>query len=54
MTTAENIIKSINDNRQELIRMIEAAYLSGFEPSSDSLTSDELFEEAEKFLLNIQ
>ena len=30
--------------------LIEAAYLSGFEPSSDSLTPDELFEEAQGFL----
>lgn len=34
--------------------MIEAAYLSGFEPSSESLTPDELFEEAEAYLTNIQ
>ena len=34
--------------------IIEAAYLSGFEPSSESLPLDELFEEAEKFLSNIQ
>ena len=34
--------------------MLEAAYLSGFEPSSDSLTPDELFEEAEAYLTNIQ
>ena len=34
--------------------LIEAAYLSGFEPSSDSLTPDELFEEAQAFLMNIQ
>ncbi len=34
--------------------IIEAAYLSGFEPSSENLTPDELFEEAEKFLSNIQ
>lgn len=34
--------------------MIEAAYLSGFEPSTDSLTPDELFNEAEAFLTNIQ
>jgi len=34
--------------------MIEAAYLSGFEPSSESLTPDELFEEAEKYLAIIQ
>lgn len=34
--------------------MIEAAYLSGFEPSSDSLNPEELFEEAQGFLTNIQ
>lgn len=34
--------------------MIEAAYLSGFEPSSESLTPDELFEEAEAYLAIIQ
>ena len=34
--------------------IIEAAYLSGFEPSSESLTPDELFEEAEKYLVIIQ
>lgn len=34
--------------------IIEGAYFSGFEPSSDSLTPDELFEEAEAFLTNIQ
>jgi hypothetical protein len=33
--------------------IIEAAYLSGFEPSSESLTPDELFEESEKFLITI-
>lgn len=34
--------------------MIEAAYLSGFEPSTESLNPDELFEEAQAFLMNIQ
>lgn len=34
--------------------LIEAAYLSGFEPSSDCQNPDELFEEARKFLMNIQ
>lgn len=34
--------------------IIEAAYFSGFEPSSDSLTPDEIFQEAESYLINIQ
>lgn len=34
--------------------IIEAAYLSGFEPSSDELSADELAEEAQNFLTNIQ
>lgn len=34
--------------------VIEAAYLSGFEPSSDELSAEELAEEAHKFLTNIQ
>ncbi len=32
--------------------LIEAAYLAGFEPSDDNLTSDALFTEAQNFLCN--
>lgn len=31
-------------------QIIEAAYLAGFEPSSDDLTEDALYEEAVQFL----
>lgn len=34
--------------------IIEAAYLSGFEPSSDSLAPDELFMDTEAFLTSCQ
>lgn len=30
--------------------IIEGAYLAGFEPSTDNLTTDELLAEAEEFL----
>lgn len=33
--------------------IIDGAYLYGFEPSSESLTPDELFEEAQEYLTNI-
>lgn len=33
--------------------IIEAAYLSGFEPSSDDLSADELAEEAQNYLTTI-
>ena len=42
--------KTMNDRNAT----IEAAYLSGFEPSTDSLTADELFNEAEAYLAHIQ
>ncbi len=35
-------------------RIIEGAYLAGFEPSSDSLSSAQLLAEAENFLFNEQ
>lgn len=31
--------------------IIEAAYLAGFEPSSDDLTAEALFREAEDYLI---
>jgi len=34
------------------IQIIEAAYLAGFEPSSDDLTGEALFIEAREFLLS--
>jgi len=34
-----------------MTQIIEAAYLTGFEPSSDNLSTEALFEEAEKFLI---
>lgn len=34
--------------------IIEGAYLAGFEPSTDDLTGEQLFEEAENYLFNIQ
>lgn len=37
----------------EMISVIEGAYLSGFEPSSDTITGSALYEEAEDFLYNI-
>lgn len=36
-----------------MAQTIEAAYLSGFEPSSDSLTSEELYSEALSFLTDL-
>lgn len=33
--------------------MIEAAYLSGFEPSEDNLTGEDLLKEANDFLFTI-
>lgn len=33
------------------IEIIEGAYLTGFEPSTDNLTADELLTEAEEFLM---
>ena len=33
-------------------RIIEAAYMAGFEPSSDNLTTEELFNEAQAYLTN--
>ena len=33
------------------IEIIEGAYLTGFEPSTDNLTTDELLTEAEEFLM---
>lgn len=34
--------------------IIEAAYLTGFEPSAEDLTEAALFEEAQAYLTNIQ
>lgn len=34
--------------------IIEGAYLAGFEPSSDSLSSAQLLQEAQDFLFNEQ
>lgn len=34
-----------------MTQIIEAAYLSGFEPSSDDLTTEALFAEAEAYLM---
>lgn len=34
--------------------IIEAAYLSGFEPSADDLTEERLLEEAENFLNDLK
>ena len=33
-----------------MTQIIEAAYLSGFEPSSDNLSTEEIYEQAEKYL----
>ncbi|MCZ2695079.1 hypothetical protein O1364_03790 [Bacteroides fragilis] len=33
-------------------QIIEAAFLSGFEPSSDDLSSEELGQEAQEYLTN--
>lgn len=33
------------------VEIIEGAYLTGFEPSTDNLTADELLTEAEEFLM---
>lgn len=34
-----------------MAQIIEAAYLSGFEPSSDNLSTEDLFEEAQAYLI---
>lgn len=34
-----------------MAQIIEAAYLSGFEPSSDDLTAEAIFAEAEAYLM---
>lgn len=34
-------------------QIIEAAYMAGFEPSSEDLTAEELFNEAHSFLTNL-
>lgn len=34
-----------------MTQIIEAAYLSGFEPSSDNLTPAALYEEAQEYLM---
>lgn len=33
-------------------QIIQGAYLTGFEPSSDDLTGEALFQEAQEFLIN--
>ena len=35
-----------------MAEIISAAYLAGFEPSSDNLTAEALFAEAEEYLTN--
>lgn len=34
-------------------QIIEAAYMAGFEPSSEDLTAEELYNEANSFLTNL-
>lgn len=36
-----------------MLELIESAYCSGYEPSSDSLTIEEMFNEAQEFLLKM-
>lgn len=33
-------------------QIIQGAYLTGFEPSSDDLTGEALYQEAQEFLIN--
>ena len=35
-----------------MAQIIEAAYLTGFEPSSENLSTEALFNEAERFLID--
>ena len=35
-----------------MTQIIEAAFLAGFEPSSDNLSTEALYEEAEEYLCN--
>lgn len=42
------IYKIMKDNMNSII---EAAYLSGFDPSSDDLTPEALYAEAEEYLM---
>lgn len=36
-----------------MAQIIEAAYMAGFEPSSDNLTAEELFNEAQAYLIDL-
>lgn len=36
-----------------MAQIIEAAYMAGFEPSSDTLTFEELFNEAQAYLTDL-
>lgn len=36
-----------------MIQIIEAAYMVGFEPSSDNLTAEELYYEAQAYLTDL-
>lgn len=36
-----------------MTKIIEAAYMAGFEPSSDNLTAEELYNEALAYLTNL-
>lgn len=36
-----------------MVQTIEAAYLAGFEPSSDNLTAEELYNEALTYLTDL-
>lgn len=43
--------RGINDETVEEFCLLEAAYLAGFEPSSDTITASQEIEEATKFLI---
>lgn len=51
-------MKQIMDRRKnqismEIINIIEGAYLNGFEPSSENLTNEQIFEEAQEYLFKL-